>query len=289
MVAAELPSIQARIRRAFMAAPALNRAQQSCRAAIHYGPWRQIARALVRFAHPPRTELMDHNSCLFTLNSSQLVERIRTDGNVIAGVLQDDAVSRIRNITDRLPPGEYCEFDEVPVVRSLARSAATLETVRGYLQAEPALLECSLIVAHAEDPDAPLPCDSQRHWHFDYAGWHSLNLFVFLTDVMHDSGAHEIIVGSHGPRRMRDAIRTAIPDDEIKNKYPDRVRRIIGPAGTMFFEDTSALHRRRIHTRRRVMLNIVYASHRSWLSNGHLALRFSDYLRAHPETMQPGM
>ena len=283
MTAIESPCIQAKTRRAFMAVPTLNRAQQSCRAVVHYGPWRHAARALVRLARPPRDELAEHENSFIQLNTSQLVRAIRADGSAVAGVFPSEALIRLRTITDRLPPGEYCEFEHVPDVRSLVRCSATLDAVRGYLRAEPELLECSVIVAEAEDSTAPLAYDSQRHWHFDYAGWHSLNLFVYLTDVAEDSGAHEVVAGTHGRRRMWDAVRAAIPDHEIRSRYPGRIRTILGPAGTMFFEDTSAFHRRRMHTRRRVMLNIVYASHRSWLSTGRLTLRYSDYLRAHPD------
>lgn len=275
--------IQAKIRRAFMAAPALNRAQQSCRAIIHYGPWQVAARALVKIARPPRNKFRQPDLPFLRLNTAQLVQTIHDDGSAVIGALGADALHRLRDITDRLPPGEYCEFDAVPDVHSLAKNDAILEAVRGYLKAEPELLECSLIVADAEDPAVSPAYDSQRHWHFDYAGWHSLNLFVYLTDVTEDSGVHQVVVGSHRSRRLWDAIRGAIPDEEIRSRYPNKVKTIAGPAGTMFFEDTSAFHRRHLHLRRRVLLNIAYASHRSWLSKGRLTLRYSDYLRAHPQ------
>jgi hypothetical protein len=46
----------------------------------------------------------------------------------------------------------------------------------------------------------------------------------------------------------------------------------------MFFEETVAFHRRVILMQRRVMLNILYASHRSWLSRGRLVPKYSDYV-----------
>jgi hypothetical protein len=180
-----------------------------------------------------------------------------------------------------LPPGEYSDLNEIPVIRTLVQCAAVMAVVRGYLRAEPVLLECNLVVAQAENPDEPLPYDSQRRFHFDYAGWHSLNLFTYLTDVSQDSGAHQVVIGTHRSRNTWDAVRGAIPDDEIKHRFPNRVRTITGPAGTMFFEDTSAFHRRLIHARRRITLNMLYASHRGWLSKGRLVPRYSDFLRLH--------
>jgi hypothetical protein len=134
-------------------------------------------------------------------------------------------------------------------------------------------------VHRTEDP-AKRPISPQRHFHFDYAGWHSLNLFVYLTDVADDSGAHQVVVGTHRRRQVRDAIRPWIPDDEIITRYGEQLRTIAGPAGTMFFEDTEAFHRRLMMKERRVMLNVLYASHRSWLSNGRLTPKYADYLRA---------
>jgi hypothetical protein len=181
------------------------------------------------------------------------------------------------------PPGEYGDFQDLPDIRALVECAEVLEIVRGYLDAEPELLECNLVVAHAEDPESP-NINAQRRFHFDYAGWHSLNLFVYLTDVESDSGAHQVVAGTHCARKMRDAIRAWVPDDEIMTRYAGRVRTIAGRAGTMFFEDTAAFHRRLTLGRRRVMLNILYASHRSWLSKGRLIERYSDYLlRAGPK------
>jgi len=134
-------------------------------------------------------------------------------------------------------------------------------------------------VGHAEGPTKPRS-DSQRLFHFDYAGWHSLNLFIYLIEVGADSGAHQVVAGTHRSRKLWDAVRPSIPDDEITKRFGGNIRTITGPAGTMFFEDTAAFHRRLILKRRRVMLNILYASHRSWLSKGRLTPKYAEYLRS---------
>jgi hypothetical protein len=156
-----------------------------------------------------------------------------------------------------------------------------MAVVRGYLRAEPVLLECNLVVAQAEDPDKPVRRDSQRRFHFDYAGWHSLNLFTYLTDVSQDSGAHQVIIGTDRSRNAWAAVRGVVPDDESEHRFPNRLRTITGPAGTMFFEDTSAFHRGQMHIRRRVLLNTLWASHRNWLSKERLVLKYSDFVRLH--------
>jgi hypothetical protein len=275
------PCIQEKIRQTLLAAPRLTRTLQSGRAIVHFGPWRHAARAIIRMARPAQEDAVAQRPSLLQLDCTQLVNVVRADGSAMAGTLPPDVLHRLRAITDKLPPGEYGDFHEVPDVRALTRCAEVVGIARLYLQAEPVLLECNLVVSRAENPDLPVKKGSQRQFHFDYAGWHSLNLFVYLTDVSADSGAHEVIIGTHRARKVWDALRVSVPEQEIKRRFPNCLRTITGAAGTMFFEDTSAFHRRKMHTRPRIMLNILYASHRSWLSKGRLLLKYPEYLRSH--------
>lgn len=280
----EAPCIQARIRQALLKSPRLTRTLQSGRALVHFGPWRHAARAVIQMARPPQEEAGAENPALLQFDGKRLVETLRADGVAVPGTLPASVLSRLRAITDNLPPGEYGDFDVVPEVCALTRCGAIKGVARGYMQAEPVLLECNLVVSRAENPNSRPQKASQRQFHFDYAGWHSLNLFIYLTDVTEHSGAHQIIVGTHRGRNAWDAVRVAIPDQEIEDRFQNRIRTITGPAGTMFFEDTSAFHRRRVHTTRRVMLNILYASHRAWLSKGRLTQKYSDFIRSHDAT-----
>jgi hypothetical protein len=278
--AATATCIQAKIRRALVTAPTLTRTLQSGRAVLHFGPWRHAARALIRMARPPQGDATAENPLLLQIDTTQAVAALRADGIAMAGTLPSGLLNFLRAVTANLPPGEYGDFHAVPEVRALTRCAAATNVARRYLQAEPELLECNLVVSRAEKPGAPPKKGSQRQFHFDYAGWHSLNLFIYLTDVAEHSGAHQIVVGTHGARHAWDAVRVAIPDQEIIDRFPNRVRTITGPAGTAFFEDTSAFHRRKMHTERRVLLNILYASHRAWLSKGRLTLNYSAFVRS---------
>jgi hypothetical protein len=274
-------ALQEKLRTALQAAPLLYRALRSARAIIHFGPWRYAARRIIRLARPPQKKAASSNCGLFRFDTALIVETLRANGNCAVGSFPSDGLSRVRAITDKLPPGEYGEFHEIPEVRELTECAATLNVVREYLQAEPELIECSLFVAQAENPATPLAYDSDRHFHFEDAGWHSLSLFVYLTDVSEDSGAHQVVIGTHRALPVWDAIRGSIPESEIKARYPHHIRTIVGPAGTIFFEDTSAIHRRQIHTRRHVVLHILFVSRRCWASKARPIRRYSDYLRAH--------
>lgn len=272
--------LQARIRQLLREAPVLTRFLQTGRSVLHSGPWRHVARKLIRRRRRPQNEGTPQNLTSLQQSAPQLAEILQADGVAMANSLPPHVLRRVRAVTDNLPPGEYGEFDVVPDIRALVQCADVLSVVRGYLGTEPELLECNLVVAHAEGPTEPRR-DSQRLFHFDYAGWHSLTLFIYLTDVGEDSGAHQIVTGTQRSRKIWDAVRPSIPDDEITKRFGGGIRTISGPAGTMLFEDTAAFHRRLILKRRRVMLNILYASHRSWLSKGRLTPKYSEYLRCH--------
>ena len=272
------PSIPFRIRKVLRSAPAVTTTLHSARALVHFGPWRHAVRAVIRWKRPPLRGNATRAAGSLPLNAPELARTLGRDGMVRAGQLPPDVLRRVRAITDDLPPGEYGHFEEQPDIGALVLGADVLDVVRGYLGAEPELLECNLVVGQAEDP-VRTPVHSQRHFHFDFAGWQSLNLFVYLTDVAEDSGAHQVVIGTHRGRQLRDAIRPWVPDGEIEARYPGRVRTIAGPAGTMFFENTEAFHRRLMLRGRRVMINALYASHRSWSSAGRLTPRYSEYVR----------
>lgn len=279
-------SLQSRIRESLRSRPYLTSALQATRAYIHFGPWRHAARAAIRWRRPPLIEGTSGQMSRLSLAVPEIVSTLRSDGMARAGELPADMLRRLRAITDDLPLGEYGHAHEHPDVQAVVNAPDVMRVVSGYLGAKPELLECNFVVARAEDPvrDAVAP---QRHFHFDLAGWQSLSLFVYLTDVDEESGTHQVVLGTHRSRPVRDAVRPWISEEEIMRRFPDRVRSIAGPAGTIFFEDTEAFHRRLILKRRRVLFAALFASHRSWASSGRLTPRLADYLTARAQGPVP--
>ncbi len=86
--------------------------------------------------------------------------------------------------------------------------------------------------------------DTAQLYHHDLHRLQFVKLFIYLTDVDMDSGPHTLIPGTHRKRpsnmwadgRHTDEAVTAagLMDDEVN---------IVGPAGTVFLVDTSALHK----------------------------------------------
>lgn len=268
---------QLRLRKLLKQNETVIRTFQAARASFHFGPWRHVARAAIRWRRPPRRAEAGAAS-LVPLDVPKLVGALHADGMARAGVLPPDVLQPLLALVADLPPGEYGMAHEHPALGALVFDPNVRDVVRGYLGAEPELLECNVVVGRAEH--ASEPKGQQRYFHFDTAGWHSLNLFVYLTDADEASGGHQMIVGTHRRRSFRDAVRPWIEEDEIMARYPGRLRTILGPAGTMFFEDTESFHRRLMLSRRRVLLNVVFASHRSWASHGRNVPKLLDHLES---------
>jgi hypothetical protein len=273
--------VQSGIRRRLRKAPFLRRRLQAARALVHFGPWRHFARWFIRKTRPPLVGPHPQVAVLNRLDKASAVAALRQNGVAIVGLLKESLLYDLCTTTDQLPPGEYGAFhEECETAQHIVQSEDVLSVVRGYLAAEPVLLECTLVVHRPEDINEKIV--PQRRFHFDYAGWDSLNLFIYLTDVTAESGAHQFVAGTHRYRLLKDAVRAWVPDEEIHQRYNGRVVTVTGSAGTCFFESTEGFHRRMRMTERRVMLNVLYASHQSWLSGGRLTRKYADYLQAKP-------
>ncbi len=242
---------------------------------IHFGSWRIFPIALIRKLRPPLASSDENKqSLLGIIDEKEIAEELRQNSVSVIGLLPPEFVARLRQITDRLPYEEYQLVHQINnEVRLLTQDPGIMKVLRAYLKCEPVLLEASLFVSKSEKS---LPQDGQNSFHFDYAGWESLNVFVYLTDVTENSSYHEVAQGSHRDVRFRDIVRGSLSIEEGKQRFGRAIQPITGPAGTLFFENTEAFHRRNRGNERRVMLNLLFASHQSLLSHG----------RASPEQLE---
>jgi hypothetical protein len=246
------------------------------RAAVHFGSWRVVPQFLIRRLRRVIRADSDGSSLLGSLDACAIAEEVHQNSVALAGILPLDFVSRLRAVTDRLPVEQYELMHYVDEnVRLLSEDPGIKSVLRAYLGCEPVLLESNLLVTKPHPAHAPL--DPQNMFHFDYAGWKSLNVFVYLTDVTPESSHHVVIKGSHRSVGIRDMLRATLADDEALRRFGPSIQSITGPAGTLFFENTEAFHKRHTGNTRRVMLNMLYASHRSWLSHGRTSRRHIEY------------
>jgi hypothetical protein len=255
------------------------------RTIFHFGPWRVIPKRLIQLLRPavnPGPEAAKR-SMLGDLDANAIADEVRKNSVAVAGVLPAEFVDRLRILTDRLPVDQYKMMHQVdPDVRQLAEDPAVLSVLRAYLRAEPVLLESSIFITerNASRPPKLRP----RPFHFDYAGWDSLSVFVYLSDVTAESSPHTVARGSHRDVGIRAVLQGCLTTEEAQLKYGDSIQVITGPAGTLFFENAEAFHCRGEGNKRRVLLVLLYASHRNWLSFGrtsrkHRTMRAQAYER----------
>ncbi|MEP1216362.1 MAG: hypothetical protein ABJM11_19765 [Marinobacter sp.] len=234
---------------------------------FHFAPWRSAPIYAIQKLRPPLDSLdKSRESVLGDIDAELIAEEIRQDSVAILGQLPADFVSRLRKITDQLPPEEYQLVHQVnDDVRHLTQDPGIKKVLRAYLKSEPVLLEASLFVSRSGQSPRE---HKQNSFHFDYAGWASLNLFVYLTDVDEESSYHIVAKGSHRDIKIADVLKGSISLAEADTRFGGAIKNITGPAGTVFFENTEAFHRRHFGSGRRVMLNLLFSSHRSLLSRG---------------------
>jgi hypothetical protein len=206
-------------------------------------------------------------SLLPQLDTSSAVRQLQQSSYAVVGALHPAPLARLRSITERLPLGEYPLMHLIDDdIADLARDPQVLAVLRAWFRCEPVLLESTLMVTGGQ---GSLRSGDQTHFHYDFAGWHSLNLFLYLTDVQEGSAVHEVVSGSDRSIGLREiCLSVNRTEQRVVRHFGAAIHPIMGPAGTLFFEHTEALHRRRISGERRVMLNLLYASHRGWLSHG---------------------
>jgi hypothetical protein len=83
-----------------------------------------------------------------------------------------------------------------------------------------------------------------QEFHFDMDRLAFLKFFIYLSDVTLETGPHVFVSGSHvnKPGPLRDPVR--FDDALVEAHYPgDAIKRLCGPAGTIFAVDTKGIHK----------------------------------------------
>jgi len=100
-----------------------------------------------------------------------------------------------------------------------------------------------------------------QQFHYDMDRPFFVKIFVYVTDVGDDNGPHVYVAGSHRrkPRPLRADRR--FEDAEVLAHYPrERLRRIVGPRGTVFIADTRGIHKGEpVREGERLVLQVEYA------------------------------
>jgi hypothetical protein len=242
------------------------------RAYIVLGPFRKyLVRYYQKFGHNDPLKL-EHDPLLPEVDTEQIVHRINEMGYAQVGNIPEEYVTQILDYCalhkqiQYWNPHTHCE-----AVDRICRNAKIVEIARQYLGAEPilwlTLLRWSFPFSDNRAGFYPAtyrsPTEHQVYtFHYDIIDFKSLTLFVYLTDIDSDSGAHSIIEGTHNNKGLKNINNLTLAEKVSQEKFGGRIKVIVGKKGTAFFEETSTYHKVEVCKSRRLILSIDYVLQR---------------------------
>jgi hypothetical protein len=161
---------------------------------------------------------------------------------------------------------------ECDAIDHIARNEKIVEIARQYLGTEPILWATQLKWSYGDAVQKRKPLHFSRHieppeydgnaFHYDRFDFKSLTLFIYLTDVDASSGPHVVIEGTHANKSFWELCHNILSDAAAHQRFGDRIKVILGPKGTMLFEETSSYHKASHSKTDRLMLSIHYVLQR---------------------------
>jgi hypothetical protein len=236
------------------------------------GPLRQYAiRYYQRHKRNPSLQVARHD--LFPeLDVNQVVSSLNKKGYANGVRLPTEYVTQIVQYCENTGLTKYWNpHIECDAIDHIARNEKIVQIARQYLGTEPILWLTQLKWSYGDEVQKHTPLSS-RHiellqydgdaFHHDMLDFKSLTLFIYLTDVDPSSGPHVVIEGTHAVKSFADLCRVVLSDATAHQKFRDRHKMILGPKGTMLFEETSSYHKASRCQTERLMLSIDYVLQR---------------------------
>lgn len=183
-----------------------------------------------------------------------------------------------------------------PHLIELANRDDILALMESYLGCVPSIYS---INAFWTFPDNPNLIPGLQTYHRDFDDFRFCTLFVFLTDLKPDDGAHYFIRGTHRADLVERQLRQADPqadcaaameqlfakvanvDERALAPFRAQIETVGGPAGAAVFEDTYGLHKGDVPKTNRLLAWIRYGLYRNWAN-------LTDKVRAVPRHLVAG-
>jgi hypothetical protein len=232
---------------------------RSLRNLIHFGPWRSVALAYVRWKSPPRDNASDQPSILTDLiDQSAAVRALERHGYFEAPLVRKEVLDESAEFWRGKKPGVYIDAHlGSNALNRIATDPQIIRAARGYFRSEPRMIECKLFVSNVGQED-----ELTSAFHFDHAGVRSLNVMIYLMPVDLENGPHVLVGGSHRGKKLKDYLRELTAIQEIERRYGTEVRVITGAAGAVLLENAEIFHRRLVAKKPRIALITVFSTRR---------------------------
>lgn len=155
------------------------------------------------------------------------------------------------------------EATQNSLLLSLAFDPYILSVVAGYLGCTPIHVQTNTWFSFPSNKGKDQLSENAQLYHQDKEFNKFIKVFIYLSDVGMDNGPHSYIEGSHIDELFMRGVpfSTRLTDKDILKYFAkDRIKTIMGAAGTIVFGDTSAVHKGWpiIHGHR-LMLQFEYA------------------------------
>lgn len=250
----------------------LHRLIQRLRAYIVVGPLRQsMVRYYQKFGHNELLKTEMH-SIFPEADTEHIVHRLKEMGYAHVGNVPEEYVTQILDYCALYKQTRYWNpHTNCVAVDHICRNATLVEIARQYLGAEPILwltqLRWSFPLSDNRAGFYPTtyrdPSEYYLHkFHYDFLDFKSLTLFIYLTDIDSDAGAHIVVEGTHNHKSFKDLNNIYLTEEVAEKRFGDRIKVVLGKRGTAFFEETSAYHRVGFCQSRRLILSIDYVLQR---------------------------
>jgi hypothetical protein len=236
------------------------------------GPFRQYAVRYHQRRKKNRPLQVDRRDLFPELDVKQVVTSLNEKGYANGVTLPTEYVTQIIQYCEKTRLTRYWNpHKECDAINRIARNEKIVEIARQYLGTEPILWLTLLRWSFGDAAQArkllspkheePLQYDANA-FHYDILDFKSVTLFIYLTDVDLFSGPHIVMGGTHATKSFADICHRILSDAVAHQKFGDRAQMILGPKGTMFFEETSSYHKgSHCHTQR-LLLSIDYVLQR---------------------------
>ncbi len=148
-----------------------------------------------------------------------------------------------RNITDNIRIRN--PFLAIPEIFEIATDDRIISVVQDYYGVLPAITYVKLVRNFANN----IPQFNSQFWHIDTVACKMLKVFIYLNDVDDLTGPTCFVKSSHKEKIKRHMWKSAstygdLTDDSVIKKFgKDSIIKNIGKKGSVFFVDTSGIHK----------------------------------------------
>lgn len=194
-------------------------------------------------------------SNLFDSLSSQTFIN-RQSGRIITGYSPDEAIARGWN-------GSFWAKDldapmDIPEIQSIAYDPFILDVLQDLMGVPPILRAVDISFNVPSATGTADPADySFTTWHKDFNSIRTVKVFVYLSDAVQDEqGPHTYFPYTHeamppfSPESAQSLSAQHIPQDYLERGiFTENPKKVFGPAGTLWMEDTHVFHKADVSTK----------------------------------------